>query len=222
MRILIVNGNTTQAITDRAVAVARATAGAAAEIVGVTAPFGPAVVTVASENEIAARAILQALAENHAGFDAAILAISFDTALFEARALLSIPVYGITEAALKAAAALSPRLGVITMGEASQPLYRDVLARYPEAQAIVGRSVIDMASVAAYVAAGSVDDRIVAEANRLAAETAAGAIVICGAALAGAGERLQARVACPLVDGVPAAVRAALAAAGAARNRSNR
>jgi allantoin racemase len=214
MRILIINGNTTQAITDRAVAAAQATAGAAAQIIGLTAPFGPAVVTIASENEIAARAILQALAEHHHGFDAVILAISFDTALAEARALVPIPVHGITEEALKAAASLSDRIGVISIGEVSQPLYRDVFTRYPESRLIVGRSVIDMADASSYVTAGSLDERIVAEAERLSREAKAEAVVICGAALAGAGARLQPRLSRPLIDGVQAATRAALAAAG--------
>jgi allantoin racemase len=213
MRILVINGNTTQAITDRAVAAAQATAGAAARIIGLSAPFGPAVVTIAPENDIAARAILQALSEHHQGFDAVILAISFDTALAEARALFPIPVHGITEEALKAAAALSNRIGVISIGEASQPLYRDVFARYPESRLIVGRSVIEMADAAAYVAAGGLDERIVAEAERLCAEAQAAVVVICGAALAGAAARLQAQVSCPLIDGVEAATKAALAGA---------
>jgi allantoin racemase len=212
MRILVINGNTTEAITERAVAAARATAGAAAEIVGLSAPFGPAVVTMASENEIAARAILQALADNHSGYDAVILAISFDTALAEARKLVPIPVYGITEEALKAAAALSDRIGVISIGEVSQPLYREVFARYPESSMIVGTSVIDMANVGAYVAAQGVDDRILAEADSLARGARAGAVVMCGAALAGAGARLQSALSFPLIDGVPAATKAALAA----------
>jgi allantoin racemase len=213
MRILVLNGNTTQAITDRAAASAQATLGPAAEVVGISAPFGPAVVTVASENAVAARAILQALADHHRGFDAVILAISFDTALAEARAALTIPVYGITEEALKAAAAISPRVGVITIGAESTPLYQEVLARYPESRAIVGKRVISMESVASYVTAGSVDQRIVEEANGLAADDGAGAVVLCGAALAGAGARLQPLVSCPLIDGVPAAAEAAKAGA---------
>lgn len=210
MRILVLNGNTTQAITDRAVAAAQAEAGAAAEIVGMSAPFGPAVVTVAAENDIAAQAILQALDEHHRGFDAVILAISFDTALSEARVRLPIPVYGITEAGLRAARKISPRIGIISIGEVSQPLYREVLARYPESDAIVGKRVIEMGSVAAYVEAHKVDDRIVEEANDLAETDGAEAIVICGAALAGAGRRLQPRVSRPLFDGIQAATRAAL------------
>ena len=210
MRILVLNGNTTQAITDRAVAAAEAEVGSAAEIVGMSAPFGPAVVTVASENAMAAKAILQALEDHHNGFDAVILAISFDTALTEARARLPIPVFGITEAGLKAARTVSPRIGIISIGEVSQPLYREVFARYPESTAIVGTRVIEMGSVAAYVAAHTVDDRIVEEANDLVDRDGAEAIVICGAALAGAGRRLQPLVQRPIFDGVQAATRAAL------------
>ncbi len=210
MRILVLNGNTTQAITDRAAAAARAEAGSEAEVIGMSAPFGPAVVTVASENTIAAQAILQALDDHHQAFDAVILAISFDTALAEARARLPIPVYGITESGLKAAHAITTRIGIISIGEVSQPLYREVFERYPESSAVVGTRVIEMGSVAAYVAAHLVDDRIVEEANDLADRDGAEAIVICGAALAGAGRRLQDRVRRPIFDGIQAATKAAL------------
>lgn len=210
MRILIVNGNTTQAITDRVVAVARRCAPANVEFVGFSAPFGADVVKSAPENLIAGHAVLQALAEHHEGFDAAILAISFDTALAEARALLPIPVYGITEAALMKAAALGGSIGVITLGATSLPLYQSVFARYPASASIADVGVVDVASVQAYVAAERLEELVLGEINRMAARHAVATIVICGAAVAGIAERLQPQTACKLVDGVPAAVEAAI------------
>ena len=210
MRILIVNGNTTQAITDRAVAAARRLAPADCEILGATAPFGPEVVTQAPENLIAGHAILDALARHHAGFDAAILAISFDTALAEARALLPIPVYGITESALTEAAAAAEGIGVVTLGMASLPLYREVFVRHPAAAMISDVAVVEPGSIQAYAAGDGLDQAILAEVARMRSEHAIGAAVICGAALAGSAERLQPYAACPLLDGVAAAVRRAL------------
>ena len=210
MRLLVVNGNTTQAITDRAVAVARRIAPPDCEIVGVTAPFGPEVVTQAPENLVAGHAILDALARHHHGFDAAILAISFDTALAEARALLPIPVYGITESALSAATDAADGIGLVTLGAASLPLYRQVFARHSAAAAIRDVAVVEPGSIQAYAAGEGLDHAILAEVERMRRDHAIGAAVICGAAVAGAAERLQPRTACPLFDGLVAAVRRAL------------
>ena len=213
MRILVVNGNTTQAITDRAVSAARAAAPAGVEIVGVTARFGADVVRAAPENLIAGHAILEALAAHHEGFDAAILAISFDTALAEARALLPIPAYGITESALAEAAALSDGIGVVTFGASSLDLYRSVFARHPAVGSIAEIAVVDIATTDAYIGADRLDGAILDNARRMVRERGVGAVVVCGAAMAGIAERLQPSAPCPLFDGVPAAVRAAVAQA---------
>ena len=215
MRILLVNGNTTQEITDRAVAAARRAAPKGTEVVGISAPFGANVVTTSPENLIAGHAILDALARHHQGFDAVILAISFDTALAEARELLRIPIYGITESALLEAVKKSDKIGVIIFGAASLPLYRSVFDRYPSSRAIAEVAMIDVASTKAYVTAGGLDVAILTEVNRMVRAHGIGATVICGAALAGIAERLQPQCDCLLVDGVPAAIRAALASQGA-------
>jgi allantoin racemase len=81
MKLLLVNGNTTQAVTDRVLAEARRCAAAGTEVTGATARFGVNIVSTEAENDIAAHAVLDALSATHAGHDAAILAISFDTAL---------------------------------------------------------------------------------------------------------------------------------------------
>ena len=77
MKLLLVNGNTTQAITDRVVAEARRCAAPGTTITGVTARFGVSIVSTEAENEIAGHAVLDALAVHVPDHDAAILAISF-------------------------------------------------------------------------------------------------------------------------------------------------
>ncbi len=95
--------------------------------------------------------MLDLLAEHHARFDAAILAISFDSGLFAARDLVPIPVIGMTEAALQAAAADGEPVGVVLFGEASLPLYEAHFARLPEGRAIRAIRVVKITSVATYL-----------------------------------------------------------------------
>ena len=57
MRLLLINGNTSQSITDRCAAAARAAAGPGTEIVPVTAKRGPKIIGTRAENALAAAAV---------------------------------------------------------------------------------------------------------------------------------------------------------------------
>ena len=85
MRLLLINGNTTAAITERCAAAARAAAGPGTEIVPLTASRGPKIIGTRAENALAAAAVIELLAQHAGSADAALIAISFDTALDGAR-----------------------------------------------------------------------------------------------------------------------------------------
>ena len=209
MRLLLVNGNRTQSITEVALAEARRAASADTEVTGATAAFGANIVSTVADNTIAAHAVLDTLAHHRAGVDAAILAISLDSGLFAARQLLPFPVVGMTEAGLHTACLLGERFGMITFGRQTAPLYAELVTRYGMERRLAGQRTLDTASLTAYLDAQAMDPLIVAAANALVRESGAQAILICGAALAGAAQRLQAAVPAPLVDGIACAVRMA-------------
>jgi allantoin racemase len=201
---LVCNANTTQAVTDICVASARVAAGAGTEIVGVTAPFGPAIIATRAENAIAGHAVLATLAEHAAGTDAAVLAVSYDTALEAARQLMPFPVVGMTEAACLTACLVGGRFGLVTFSSAE--LYRERIAQYGLAARLAGIRVVsatpmDMASDPHRV------DALVAEAAAALAVDGADAVLLGGAALAGADKRVDTAV--PLIDGIAAGVRMA-------------
>jgi Asp/Glu/hydantoin racemase len=72
VRLLLINGNTTQAVTDIVVAEARRLAPPDAVVTGVTARFGANIVTSEAEDAVA---VLELLAEHHAGYETASLAL---------------------------------------------------------------------------------------------------------------------------------------------------
>jgi allantoin racemase len=215
VKLLLVNGNRTQAVTDTVLAEARLVASQGTVCEAVTAKFGMDIVFSHAGDAIAAHAVLDSLARHHAGFDAAILAISFDSGLAAARELLPIPVLGITESSLRAAAALGERIGVITFGTLSRKLYDDVFARSGVLPSIAAIRTIDIASASEYLAPAQLDARIAATANALADEEGVDAVVICGAAMSGVARRLKNAVRVPVIDGVAAAVIEAEALVGA-------
>jgi len=205
MKLLLVNGNTTQAVTDRVLAEARRCAAPGTEVTAATARFGVNIVSTEAENDIAAHAVLDALSATHAGHDAAILAISFDTALAGARQILPIPVIGMTEAALHTACLLGRRFGLSSFGTASRWLYLDLVRRSGLLERMVGFETIELTTTENYLREGA-QDQLVCEASERLLSAGAEAIVVTGAAVAGIAHRLAPLIPAPIVDGVGCAV----------------
>jgi allantoin racemase len=205
MRLLLVNPNMTQAVTDRVVAEARHCAGPDATLHGVTAGFGVAIVSTEAEAAIAAHAALDLLATHAGNCDGAVVAMSFDAGAMAARRLLPIPVLGITEAALHTACLLGRRFGMIVSGAVSVPMYLDLLDASGLRPRMAGMEVIELSGIDAYLDSAAIEAKLLEAANTLAARPEIEAIVICGAATAGAARRLQLHCPVPLIDGVAAA-----------------
>jgi allantoin racemase len=205
MKLLLVNGNTTQAVTDRVVAEAARCAAPGTEVAGITARFGVSIVSTEAGDAVAGHAVLDALAAHVAGHDAAILAISFDTALLGARQIVAIPVVGMTEASLLTACLLGRRFGLIGFGRSSDAMYRDLVQRAGLTQRLAGFETIELTNSASYLSEGGQDAAVVAASERLIA-AGADAVVVAGAAVAGIAYRLRAQVSVPLLDGIACAV----------------
>jgi allantoin racemase len=205
MKLLLVNGNTTQAITDRVVAEATRCAAPGTTITGVTARFGVSIVSTEAENEIAGHAVLDTLAVHVGDHDAAILAISFDTALLGAQQIVAIPVIGMTEASLLTACLLGRRFGLISFGQSSRSMYLDLVQRAGLWQRMAGLETIDLANSSSYLHEGGQDAAVIEASGRLIA-AGADTIVVAGAAVAGIAHRLRARLSAPLLDGIACAV----------------
>lgn len=213
-RILIVNPNTSQEVTDAYLAQARRIAPDHVILEGVTGTFGARIVSTAAENIIAGHSALDLVATRWKGHDAIILAISFDTALSAIRPLVPVPVIGITEAAITAADADRHAVGIICFGEVSLGLYSDLIARYGLDP--IGFETISIASAADYLSPKA-QDRAVLDAVARLAQKGATAVVICGTAIVGMAKRLQDLAPVPLFDG-SAAIRLALSATDRARS----
>jgi allantoin racemase len=206
MRLLLANSNTSDFVTSRVAAAARAAASPGTEIVAVTGRFGARVIGTRTELAVAEHATVELLAEHAAGCDAAIIAVSYDVALPAAREMLAIPVVGITEAALLTACMLGGRIGVVLFGARVLPIYQELIARYGLADRVVGWRVVDSAAPYADGDQSEADALTVAAANDLVQRDQAEVVVLSGAVMAGVPPRLQARVPVPLLDGVTCAV----------------
>ena len=200
VRILVVNSNTSDIVTEKVAAAARAAASPGTEIVAVTGTFGARVIGTRSEHAIAEHSTIALVSRHAAGCDAVVIAVSYDTGLRGARELLDIPVVGMTEAGLLTACMLGGRIGVVIFGRRVLPLYQELVASYGLASRIAGWRVLE--STAAYRpgAHPELDREIVAAANDLVQRDFAETVILTGAVMAGVPARLQAEVPVPLVD----------------------
>ena len=128
MRILLINPNVTQAVTDLVAAHVRRIAGPAVTVVPATGRFGARYIASRAAAAIAAHATLDAYAEHGAGYDAVYLACFGDPGLLALRDIAPVPVVGMAEAACREAARDGRRFGIVTGGTAWQPMLAEFVA----------------------------------------------------------------------------------------------
>src|SRR3984893_14008263 len=130
MRILIVNPNTTEAVTSIMLDAGRASASPGVEVRAITAPRGLPYITSRAEAQIGGAIALEMLAEAQGTYDAAILAAFGDPGVFGARELFEVPVIGISEAAMLTACMLGGRFLIVTFANLLCGWFRDCVAMH--------------------------------------------------------------------------------------------
>ena len=205
MKILLINPNLTQAVTDRVLQAAQTAARPGTELLAVTGQFGPQVIGSRAENALAAHGVLDLVATHVQGCDAVVLAVSLDTALWACRELLDIPVVGMTEAGLLTAAMLAPRFGLLTYGHRLVQVYREMVDAAGLGSRLAAIGAVDVTPQQTFTDPDRVMAEVLAEAQRLV-DAGAEAVLLAGAAMAGMAPVLQPALAVPLLDGVSCAV----------------
>lgn len=217
-RLLILNPNTTPAITALLARHAQAACNGRARIDTGTARFGPAYISTEAGLAIAGHAALDALAVHAADRgvpDAVLIGCFGDPGLWAVREAARAPVTGLAEAAMLEAAARGP-YAIVTAGATWEPMLRrlaqalalDAPLRCIHAVAATGGELATQPARA---------EALLLEACRQVSHLhpSLGSIVIGGAGLAGLAARIAPAVGVPLIDSVDAGVRHALALAGA-------
>ncbi len=199
-RVLLINPNTTAAMTEAMAAQLHVHLGAHVQVQAVTAAFGHPVIASRVSYTVAVHTALDAYARATAGegigrapFDAVILGCFGDPGLEALRELAPAPVIGLAEASFTAAAALGAPFAVLTLGPAWQAMLEERLALHPagrlcrEVRALDGTGLDMLADPGPCIAA----------LDHAAAELASGGsetVVLGGAVLAGLAPRLETAV----------------------------
>jgi allantoin racemase len=203
---MIVNPNTTAAMTRAVLAGARSAAGPATRLVGSTAARGVASVESNADEVHGALAVLdQVRSGEAAGVDGYVVACFGDTGLAAAKEAARGPAVGMTEAALYTAALLAARFTIVTLPPRTREQSHRVLRETGLAHRATVRAIEEPV---AEVHDGSLHllDAVAAEATAALAQDAAEAVVLGCAGLADLVGPLTGRLGVPVVEGVAAAV----------------
>ncbi|MDT0116750.1 aspartate/glutamate racemase family protein [Microbacterium sp. PRF11] len=208
MRILLINPNTSRAMTAKIADAARGVAGPDVRIDAVCPGVGAAAIESHTDEILAAAAVVELIAADRDGADPAdayVIACFGDPGLDAARELVEVPVLGIAEAAMHLAAVSGRHFGVVTTLSRTLGRAHDLVARYGMERACVslaatGIPVLDLEDT---------ESLAVETIARYGADAAAGGadvIVLGCAGMADLCAELTSRVGVPVVDGVAAAV----------------
>ncbi len=212
-RILLLNPNTTAAMTARMLEVGRTVAAPATELLPLTASRGVPYIASRAEAQIGGAIALEMLAEHHGTAEAAIIAAFGDPGLFGARELFDLPVVGMAEAAMLTACMLGQRFALVTFATALGPWYAECVAAHGLGGRCAGIRLLD----SPFRDVGGVQDEkeglLIDLAHRAVAEDGADVVILAGAPLAGLAPRVADRIPVPVVDPIAAAVKQAEALA---------
>jgi len=208
MRILLVNPNTTETMTDKAAFAARAVAASGTAIIAATSRMGPVSIEGHYDGALAIPGLLSELKERAGDYDAAIIACFDDTGLDAARSFADVPVLGLCESAVATAGFLAQRFTVVTTLERSRVLIDNLVRRY----GMGGRAKVRASDIPVPQledpASGAIG-KLRAEIERALAEDGAEAIVLGCSGMTDLARELQDIYGVPVVDGVAAAVKQA-------------
>jgi Asp/Glu/hydantoin racemase len=204
-RCLVINPNTTGAVTEMVVAACRA-AQPSLQWQGVTARFGTAYIADEVSYAKGACAALDAFEAFHDSHEAVLLACFGDPGLLALRELSSVPVIGLAQSSFEAAARRG-RFAVVTGGHAWAPMLERFARAHRLDANLVALRTIDWTGARIAADPEGAHDALV-DAAQQGIGAGAQVILLGGAALAGLAPALQPRLAAPVLDNVLLAAQA--------------
>ena len=205
MKILLINPNTTEFVTQRAVEAARTAADAGSMIEGVTGTFGAEIINSETDMAIGAHSAVDLAAKHAEGFDAVGLAVSFDVGLRAVREMLKIPVAGMAQASICRALELGNRISLISFGKRTKPLYERLALQYLTADQLAGVCCIDSLSEAELKDSDRLRQRIAEEIQRTRQRHDCDTVILLATAFAGL--KVEELIDMPAVDATHAMIR---------------
>jgi allantoin racemase len=214
MKLLVINPNISDDVTALIESEALRSVSPGTELVVRTAGHGVEYIETRFESLIAAGAVAEIIAEYTGKVDGVVVAAFGDPGMPALKELTDVPVIGITEAALCAAALQGHRFSIIAISDRIRPWYLDCVERFG-----LGGRLASIRSINENLnGIGSVQhdfkETLLALSRQAVTEDGADVVILAGAPLAGLARELRGQIPVPVVDGISAGIRMAEAVVG--------
>ena len=215
--LVLLNANTTAAMTERMVARAAERLGPRARVRGVTAPFGAPYISDRAASAAAAHAVAEMIGALRDDPPAvAVVACFGDPGLFAARELAPFPVAGMAEASMLTACQFGRRFGIVTGGPAWKPMLEEFAAACGLASRLAGVRALPIAGAEIAADPAAAVGRLTEAAKASLSEDGADVVILGGAGLVGLRDAVAAGLGAPVLDSLDCALAQAEALAGLA------
>ena len=209
MKIMIINPNSSQEMTDADAVAARSATREGTEIVAVTPEYAPASIESFYDEYLCVPGILNEIRKgDENGFDAYVIACYGDPGLHAARELTDKPVIGIAEASLYFACQLAARVAIVTIIPRFRVPVEDMVAGYGLSNKVIVRTTPVYVLDVEKDFDGSME-KLRQECFRARDEDDAEAICLGCAGFADFADSLEAELGIPVLDGVVCATKMA-------------
>lgn len=220
MKLLVINPNISTDVTALIDAEARRSAGTGTELVVRTAGHGVEYIETRFESLIAAGAVAEIIAEYCAAaeegddpaadrIDGVVVAAFGDPGMPALKELTDVPVIGITEAALCAAALQGQRFSIIAISDRITAWYRDCVEHFGLGSRLASIRSINQSLKGIGTVQQDFKETLLALSRQAVAEDGADVVILAGAPLAGLARELDGQIPVPVVDGISAGIRMA-------------
>ncbi|MGY2744231.1 aspartate/glutamate racemase family protein [Pseudarthrobacter sp. O4] len=219
MKLLVINPNISEDVTALIESEALRSAAPGTELVVRTAGHGVEYIETRFESLIAAGAVAEIIAEYSGSpasgrVDGVVVAAFGDPGMPALKELSDVPVIGITEAALCAAALLGHRFSIIAISDRIRPWYQDCVDRFGLGGRLASIRSINESLNGIGAVQQDFKETLLALSRQAVAEDGADVVILAGAPLAGLARELQGQIPVPVVDGISAGIRMAEAVVG--------
>jgi allantoin racemase len=208
MKIKVINPNTTQSMTEKIGAAARAVAAPGTTIFAASPSMGPVSIEGHYDEAVCVLGVLDEVRRGEAeGCDGYVIACFGDPGLLAAREIARGPVLGIAEAAMHAASIVATGFSIVTTLARTVGIARHLVEAYGMSRHCRGIRATDLAVLDLGRPDSSASAAILEECRRAVREDRADAIVLGCAGMADLAKRIGDALGVPVVDGVTAAVK---------------
>jgi allantoin racemase len=203
MKIMVLNPNTSQVVTDRIGRAVMRIARPETEVVVAQIPHGPESLESFYDEALATPYVIEAVQEaNRSGFDAVVLAAFCDPGIEALKEISDIPIYGLEEVSFSVALLLGNKFSILTEKKHKENVKAQQVRKHGLESRFASVRALNMGVVEIATDPVKVKENGVAIARRMIEEDGAEVIIMGCASMAGYSEDLEQALGVPIIDPV--------------------